>query len=315
MYNTCNYLCACIDSVLSQDFSEFECILVDDGSTDGSGLICDSYSNKDSRIKVFHKENGGVSSARNYGLDHALGEWIYFIDSDDEILPGGLQTLIRSISDDVDVVVGGYEWYGTNGEIIETIKDKVSLTLSKEESLLMLFSSHPRYYSYLGFMWMWMFRRSIIEDNKLRFDTSIKIKEDTLFVTQYLCLSNGRARFNTTPVYKYKMRENSAMGNLEVKYCPDYLTSLDAVIRMHDCIHKIPQISKTLSNAAKYEVVNRVYMIRGQMIRFHAYDSGIVSSMTRVTIKEVGLPYYLSYQYRRYRRRVKRLIKRILKQK
>lgn len=109
VYNTSSFLPACINSLLSQSFQDFELVLVDDGSTDISGRICDEYAKKDSRVKVYHKVNGGVSSARNNGMDNACGEWIYFVDSDDELLPGGLQTLVAGICDDVDIVGGGYE--------------------------------------------------------------------------------------------------------------------------------------------------------------------------------------------------------------
>lgn len=86
VYNTEKYLRRCIDSILAQTFTDFELLLVDDGSKDNSGAICDEYAKKDPRVRVFHKENGGVSSARNLGLDEAKGEWIAFVDSDDYIL-------------------------------------------------------------------------------------------------------------------------------------------------------------------------------------------------------------------------------------
>ena len=85
VYNVEKYLARCIDSILAQTFTDFELILVDDGSTDNSGEICDEYAGKDPRIIVIHKENGGVSSARNHGLDIARGEYITFVDSDDQI--------------------------------------------------------------------------------------------------------------------------------------------------------------------------------------------------------------------------------------
>ena len=75
VYNTEKYLSACLDSILPQSFADFEVLLVDDGSTDGSGAICDRYAERDPRVRVFHKENGGVSSARNMGLENAVGEW------------------------------------------------------------------------------------------------------------------------------------------------------------------------------------------------------------------------------------------------
>ena len=87
VYKVEKYLPECIESVLAQTFTDFELILVDDGSPDNSGKICDDYATRDSRIRVFHKENGGVSSARNLGLDNARGEWIGFVDPDDWIEP------------------------------------------------------------------------------------------------------------------------------------------------------------------------------------------------------------------------------------
>lgn len=85
VYNTERYLSKCIDSILSQSFTDFELLLINDGSLDYSGAICDQYAANDSRVTVFHKENGGVSSARNLGLDNARGEWVTFVDSDDWI--------------------------------------------------------------------------------------------------------------------------------------------------------------------------------------------------------------------------------------
>lgn len=95
VYNSENTLNRCVDSILSQTFHDWELLLIDDGSKDSSGDICDEYARKDSRIKVFHKENGGVSSARNYGIKLAKGEWIIFIDSDDYFLLNALKILLN----------------------------------------------------------------------------------------------------------------------------------------------------------------------------------------------------------------------------
>lgn len=313
VYNTESYLPACIESILSQSISDFELLLVDDGSTDGSGEICDHYALRDGRVKVFHQDNGGVGSARNLGLDRACGEWVYFVDSDDELLPDGLQTLVDGISADVDVIGGGYVQYDSGGTVFQAVDERVSLTLAREDSLLNLFLSHPFYYTYLGYLWIYLFRNRIIRDQGLRFDPGIKIKEDTLFIVQYMCHSNGRTRFNTSPVYKYKMRESSAMGRQKNRYNPDYQTSFDAVIKMHACIHQLPDLGRELSFTAKKEVVDRIYMIQTQMDRYDAMDDSVLSSMKHRAVKEVGLAYYLSYQCRRTFKRAKRLIKRIIK--
>jgi len=108
VYNVEKYLRECVDSVLEQTFSDFELILVDDGSPDNSGKICDEYAKKDSRVRVFHKTNGGVSSARNLGLENARAEWIMFVDSDDMICADALAVLFPWTKfADVDLVEAG----------------------------------------------------------------------------------------------------------------------------------------------------------------------------------------------------------------
>ena len=96
VYNAESTLRRCVDSVLAQTYTDFECLLIDDGSTDKSGEMCDEYAAKDSRVRVFHKENGGVSSARNVGLDNAKGEWITFLDSDDYIEEEFLGSIVNT---------------------------------------------------------------------------------------------------------------------------------------------------------------------------------------------------------------------------
>jgi glycosyltransferase involved in cell wall biosynthesis len=105
IYNICKYLPSCIDSILAQTYTDFELLLIDDGSSDGSAEICDSYSRLDCRIKVVHKSNGGVSSARNIGIDIAKGDWIAFIDGDDYVVPNYLESLLSaSECNNVDLV-------------------------------------------------------------------------------------------------------------------------------------------------------------------------------------------------------------------
>ena len=114
VYNTEKYLDECIQSILNQSFTDFELLLIDDGSTDRSGAICDQYAAKDERVRVFHTENGGVSSARNVGLDEAKGEWIAFVDSDDWVKSLFLENFIRYV-DDVDIIISYSEIETKNG--------------------------------------------------------------------------------------------------------------------------------------------------------------------------------------------------------
>lgn len=313
IYNTGAYLPRCLDSILSQSYTDFELLLVDDGSTDNSSAICEEYAQKDTRIKVFHRENGGICAARNTGLDHAQGEWIYQMDSDDELIPDGLQTLMNCISEDVDVVMGGYEQYDLDGNLIETERDHATLTLSRRDSLLVLFPEHSLYYSYLGYVWIRLFRNRIIQDHTLRFDTTVRIKEDTLFVTQYLCKSNGKTRFTTTPVYRYIAQKNSEMNSLLTAYNPKYVYSFDAVVKMYSAIRQLPELDRQLSMAAKHEIVRRVYLIKDHMLHHNVVDKKCLSKLKRRAIKEVGLAYYLEYQYDRNTRRAKKQLRRLSK--
>ena len=116
IYNVEKYLEKCIDSVLAQTYRNIEIILVDDGSTDKCADICDSYLKKDSRVKVIHKVNGGLSSARNAGLDIAEGDFISFVDSDDFIEKEMLEKLYEALMEaDADMAVCNFRWIDTNG--------------------------------------------------------------------------------------------------------------------------------------------------------------------------------------------------------
>lgn len=108
VYNSEKTLTRCVDSILLQTFSDFELLLVDDGSTDSSGKMCDDYALKDHRVHVFHKKNGGVSSARNLGLDHVNGKWVAFCDSDDYVNDNWLNIFIKYCKNDVELVVQSF---------------------------------------------------------------------------------------------------------------------------------------------------------------------------------------------------------------
>lgn len=176
VYNAEKTLNRCVDSILSQTFQDWELLLIDDGSTDRSGELCDQYATKDQRIKVFHKKNGGVSSARNIGLDHAKGEWITFIDSDDYIYDN-IFDLIPSHNE--DILIFNYD-INNNG------------TTRCGEGIPPCYNSYPikniiNKYVYIDLLrtpWSKFFKRNLI--NILRFNTRITIGEDTLFILQYL---------------------------------------------------------------------------------------------------------------------------------
>ena len=170
------YLHRCIDSILAQSYTDFELLLIDDGSPDNCGLICDEYAAKDSRVRVFHKENGGVSSARNLGLDNARGEWIAFIDSDDYV--------------DVDYLaelVDYTEKYKTDYVVtLNTIKEYTT-----ENSLILYPNAYSQLFSCYNFHnnghpWGKLYKTEIINNTHLRFNTCVHLGEDAMFALQYL---------------------------------------------------------------------------------------------------------------------------------
>lgn len=190
VYNTEKYLDECIQSILNQSFTDFELLLIDDGSTDRSGEICDQYVTKDERVRVFHKENGGVSSARNMGLDEARGEWIAFVDSDDWVFPEWLQTF-GELRKDVDLVVQGFEtsgplWDDKNCDLYHKRKHGFNYAGSTLEGMILLDSNAMQ-----GYLWCKCFKRDVIERLSLRFDTRYNIWEDEEFCLRYFMHCNN----------------------------------------------------------------------------------------------------------------------------
>ena len=180
VYNTEKYLNRCIDSILAQTFTDFELLLIDDGSTDNSGVILDEYAIKDKRVKVFHKENGGVSRARNLGIENAQGEYLSFIDSDDYIRPNMYSELI-AVADEykVDLVVSDIE---QNGKVL--INKTPSLCKIEKQEI------HDKVLPYFtwndslgaGAYTTMLIKRSVLSENGVKFYENFAFQEDTMFV-------------------------------------------------------------------------------------------------------------------------------------
>lgn len=180
VYNAEKWLRRCIDSILAQTYTDFELLLIDDGSTDSSGAICDEYATKDSRVLSFHKPNGGVSSARNLGIDKAKGKWISFVDSDDYVFPQFLTGLCENDILDSSLVMG----YATIWE---------EGTFRKEAYPSLIYSTGDLGLAFVKnnlerrtTVWGKLFNKNVIETNKLRFDNRFSLGEDTHFVFSYL---------------------------------------------------------------------------------------------------------------------------------
>lgn len=201
IYNVEPFLEQCLDSVRRQSYTNWELILVDDGSTDQSGDICDDYSRRDERIKVVHIPNGGVSHARNMGVSLAKGEWMTFIDGDDWIDEDYLENLYEPVLDDnqVEFVQGGCQRY-VEGKGFSVFHQCSFLVDSDPLYLL----NHFR-----GQVDSKLFKKSIIEENCILFDENVKIEEDYLFTLDYVRYVS-RYCFIESMSYYYRYREGSA---------------------------------------------------------------------------------------------------------
>lgn len=187
IYNAAKTLHRCIDSILVQSYTDFELLLVDDGSLDNSGSICDEYAAQDSRVRVFHKQNGGVSSARNLGLDNARGEWVTFCDSDDYVGRGWLIAFNERITNDVDLVIQGI-YYIINGEVVaKKLSPNNGYSIEDKRKLIIDLMCIGVY----GYPVTKLFRRQIIEENRIRFDENSTFREDEQFFSQYLIYVNS----------------------------------------------------------------------------------------------------------------------------
>lgn len=184
VYKAEQYLPRCIDSLLAQRFSDYEVLLVDDGSPDRSGEICEEYARKDSRIRVFHQANQGVSAARNKGLEEALGRYISFADPDDRVQPTYLQHLYDALHPEqgAGVVMAGFQLHTASGEKQEG--KQLPEGVFPASNIPEVFRAHQIYR--LGYVWSKLFEASVIREHALRFDPRIRCLEDALFTYRYL---------------------------------------------------------------------------------------------------------------------------------
>lgn len=185
VYNAEKYLKTTVGSILAQTYKDFELLLVDDGSTDSSLQICQSFSDQDSRVRVLHKFNGGVSSARNFGLQNAKGEFVTFCDNDDYFYPDYLEVMHNGINR-FDVIICNYAECDNRSKINEFIPKKIkeslnSIDIKEEKDFSKFWPSFDD--TCIGQIWRQMFRMSIIKDNNLRFDGLGY--EDSLFTYEY----------------------------------------------------------------------------------------------------------------------------------
>ena len=232
VYNVELYLDKCLTSVMAQSYRNLQIILVDDGSTDRSGQICDKYEGIDSRIIVIHQENRGVSSARNVALELAAGTYIVFVDSDDFLPEHSIEMRIKNIGF-ADMLVGNICNISVGGHLQKKEMLLDDRNISSNELLWYLFNENIC--GYQGFLFDKLFRLSIINKNQIRFDEHIKMNEDRIFIMKYL-LCSGKVQFVSDNLYYYRQREDSVLGQAKDTLTASELTVLDSFEYMKNLV-------------------------------------------------------------------------------
>lgn len=213
------YLHTCIDSILRQTYRNFELILVDDGSPDDCPMICDSYAEQDNRIKAIHKQNGGVSSARNFGLFEATGDAISFVDADDFIAENYLECLCDLFEDHVKLSICGMNHFVFHsGSEMRILKSNTPIDMRIGNNEYWKIADN----GVIGTVWGKLFDRLIIQSNHLSFNETMPVGEDKLFVLRYIQAMESHEMIAISRDALYYNRSDS-VDSLTKGYIPNFI--------------------------------------------------------------------------------------------
>lgn len=250
VYNTAQYLDACIASIVDQTYQNLQIILVNDGSSDDSGEICNVWQKKDSRICVIHQDNAGVSASRNAALKIAIGELIAFTDSDDILPSDAFEQLLISMGNS-DLVMGKMQLMDENGTLRNSNSILPGIDFLVKDFTRELFQEKSG--AYLGYLWDKLFRKNIIEINRICFDPQIKLNEDRLFLLEYLLHCNSVC-FCDEVVYYYRQRGAGVMISTRRSQ-----TVTDSEMTVVDSFRNMSSIAKQYSKELYYIVARKAF--------------------------------------------------------
>lgn len=281
VYNVEKYIDKCINSILNQTYTDFELLLIDDGSTDRSGEICDQYASIDERVCVIHKSNGGVSTARNIGIKQSKGDYIGFVDADDYIEEEMYEVLFKLIEDNkADISICGFKIIDEDIGKIERIQDSGKIEVLSQEKLVAKETDMP-----------WSIRLDTINKlfrkealSGLLFDENLHCAEDTLFLHQAIMRMN-KGVFIELPLYVNVRHSGSAMrgrlnpNNYYQSYFTDFsiysdiksnfpwLAERSYLVLLNNCIWKLEDVCRNLCGRANEEDKKCVKKMRKFLFR------------------------------------------------
>lgn len=226
VYKVEPYLHKCVGSILAQTFTDFELILVDDGSPDNCGKICDEYAEKDNRVIVIHKKNGGLASARNAGIVESKGNYILFVDSDDYIEPQTLDMLLKASKSNADIVIFGGTTFPQNKDIDCWINTRKYIYNNPWRALIYETGARP-------FAWNKLIKTALIKDYNILFDETITFGEDQPFFFDLFPVAK-KIVFIDDKLYHYRQRSNSMMEQLNNKLDEKTIKHMDQVVHIYN---------------------------------------------------------------------------------
>ncbi len=292
VFNAEKYLNNCLNCINKQTYQNFEVILVDDGSSDKSLEVLSEWSEIDGRYRFYHKENGGVSSARNEGLTQSTGDYICFVDADDQLAPTYLEELYRAIGDEVDSSMCGFKKIDLlSHEDCEIVPKKGIESL--EENLKGFYDAGST--DWQRYLWNRMFKKSVIMKASLQFREDIYYKEDGLFVVQYLCASNGLVGCVDKVLYYYYRNKTGAMSKTWHYFDKNIISNLKAHQQIIKVIRerKLPEEINNKAIEQAKAACNWIYSIMIQCKSFHLF---CVLRIERCMFSILGLNSYLQWR-------------------
>lgn len=256
IYKVEKYLDRCVSSIVSQTYSNLEIILVDDGSPDNCPLICDEWQKKDNRIKVFHKKNGGLSDARNCGIDNSNGDYVVFVDSDDYIAKNMIEVLYTTLMEDkTDIAICDYYISELDKNSPHKFSNKKFIVKDKKFDYL-----YNEYGCVTVVAWNKIYKKSIFENIRYPYG---KVHEDEFIICDVLKKANS-VSYILEPLYYYVQRENSIMNQISLKKF-DIVEALDKRIEFFE---------SDITNRAITQKVE-FFRLLGLLTRVYSYQNNL----------------------------------------